>query len=108
MGNDSRRALARDKDTRFEQRFLSGYNSRFCPKALRRIRMWRSTKGPTVVTTVTYLKTNRGIQSKQRKTHSLDTMSTPPITTIAQLHLTSHSNTITFHIIQSDEPASTG
>jgi hypothetical protein len=36
----------------------------------------------------------RGIQGKQRITRSLDTMSTPLITTIARLRLSTRNNTI--------------
>jgi hypothetical protein len=42
--------------------------------------------------------TNRGIRGKRRITHSLDTMSTPPITTIARLRLCTHNNTIALRI----------
>jgi hypothetical protein len=61
MGIDSRRAQARDRDIRFRYRLPHGYNYWFRQKALRRIRTWRSAKGPTVITTIAYLKTNRRI-----------------------------------------------
>jgi hypothetical protein len=98
MGIESRRAQARDKDTRFRHQFPPSYNSWFWLKALRRIQTWRSTKGPMAVTSTAYLKTIHVIQGKQRITRSLDTTSTPPITTIARLRLTSRSNTITLCI----------
>jgi hypothetical protein len=94
MSIDSRRVQARDKDTLFGHQFPPGYNSQFWSKALCCIRMWRSTKGLTAITVAAYLKTVREIHGKQRITRNLDTTSTPPITTIARLRLTSRSNTI--------------
>jgi hypothetical protein len=85
------------RNSHFGHRFPPGYNSWFQPKVLRCIRMWRSTKAPTVVTTAAYLKTNRGIQRKRRITRGLDTRSTP-ITTIARLRLCTRSNTVALHI----------
>jgi hypothetical protein len=45
----------------------------------------------------------REMRGKQRITRSLDTTSTPPITTIARLHLCTHNNTISLRL-RSDEP----
>jgi hypothetical protein len=84
--------------TRFGQQSPPGHNSRFWPKALHCIWTWGSTKGPTVVTTAAYPKTNRGIRGKRRTTCNLDTTSTPPITTIARLCLHAHNNTIALRI----------
>jgi hypothetical protein len=94
MDIDSRGAQAHVKDTHFRHRLPLGYNRWFRKEALCRIWMWRSTKGPMAVTTVAYLETTHGIHGKWRITRSLDTTSTPPITTIAWLRLTSRSNTI--------------
>jgi hypothetical protein len=44
------------------------------------------------------LLTIRGIRGKRRITRSLDTTSTPPITTIARLRLCTHNNTIVLRI----------
>jgi hypothetical protein len=58
------------------------------------IRTWGFCKGPTAVTTAAYPKTNCGIQGNRWITHCLDTTSTPPVTTIARLLVSTRNNTI--------------
>jgi hypothetical protein len=92
MGIDSRRAQARSKDTRFGHQFPPGYN--------RSVLAESSTAHPNVGE---YKGSNschyRGLprdnpwDTGQTK-DNLQSISTPPITTIARLRLTSRSNTI--------------
>jgi hypothetical protein len=94
MGIDSRRVKAWDGNTRFEHQFPPRYNRSVLTENFTPYPNVAEYKGSNGCHYHSLPLTNHGIQGKRRITHSPGTTPTSPITTIAQLRLTSRNNTI--------------